>query len=70
MRWLDGISDSVDLSLNKLQEIVKDRDAWHVLVMGLQRVGHDLTTGQQQQLSQMNKSVILNVMRLRLRMVK
>ena len=36
MRWLDGISDSVDLSLNKLQEIVKDRDAGHVLVMGLQ----------------------------------
>ena len=35
MRWLDGISDSVDLSLNKLQEIVKDREAGHVLVMGL-----------------------------------
>ena len=70
MRWLDGISDSVDLSLNKLQEIVKDREAWHVLVMGLQRVGHDLVTGQQQQLSQMNKSFILNVMRLRPRMVK
>ena len=70
MRWLDGISDSVDLSLNKLQEIVKDREAWHVLVMGLQRVGHDLATGQQQQLSQMNKSFILNVMRLRPRMVK
>ena len=70
MKWLDGINDSMDMSLNKLQEIVKDREAGHVLVMGLQRVGHDLATGQQQQLSQMNKSFILNVMRLRLRMVK
>ena len=67
---LGAITDSMDRSLSKLQEIVKDRKVCCAVIVGLQRVGHDLATGQQQQLSQMNKSFILNVMRLRLRMVK
>ena len=48
MKWLDSITDSIDMSLHKLQKIVKDREACVLQFMELQRVRHDSAAEQQQ----------------------
>ena len=46
-RWLDSVTDLMDMSLSKLWKMVKDREAWHASVHRLQRAGHDWATKQQ-----------------------
>ena len=48
IRWSDGITNSVDMSVSKLQEMVKDREVWHAASMESQRVAHNLAIQQQQ----------------------
>ena len=47
MRWLDSLTDAMGMNFGKLQEMVRDREAWTLQSIGSQRVGHDWVTEQQ-----------------------
>ena len=61
MKWLDGITNAMNMNLGKLQEMVRDRETWHAVVHGLQIVGYDWVTEQQRVKSLRTRSTAVTV---------
>ena len=64
MRWLDNIINSMDMNLSKLQEIVKDREAWRASAHGITRVRYDLATEQQQPWNNSSSAKVLTTLKM------
>ena len=62
MSWLDGITDSMDMSLSKFREIAKNKEAWCAALYSLRGVGHNLATEHKQQVGSMVVFLILFVL--------
>ena len=64
MRWLDNFINSMDMNLGKLQEIVKDREAWRASAHGVAKVGCDLATEQQQPWNSSSSAKLLTTLKM------
>ena len=64
MRWLDNFINSMDMNLSKLQEIVKDREAWRASAHGVAKVECDLATEQQQPWNSSSSAKLLTTIKM------
>ena len=68
MRWLDGITDSMDISLSKLQQLVLDREVWHAAVLGVAKSQTWLNDSTELNLIEINPEYSLKVLMLKLQL--